>query len=92
MSDATKPDPRSSGGTPADRAITSAQVAGYSYSGTVAIATAHWLVKCLGTGHWVWHQPDDALIEMWVLYLLPTAHLIAKIIHNKLAKAAGESQ
>lgn len=73
--------------------------AAYSYTAGMVIATFHFIGKCyhVDTGvmpHHVffsWTLPDDSLIEMWVFMMLPTLHLIGRIINNHLRKLAGDA-
>lgn len=89
-------DYRSRAGSPSDRVPPPTRVsttAAYGYTTGIIVATVHWLAKSYHPGSgWDWHLPDDSLIEMWVFMLLPTAHLIVKIINNRLKKLAGEDQ
>lgn len=81
---------------PADwkkRAPTVANTAAYGYTTGIVIATVHWMAKGYHPGSgWDWKLPDDALIEMWVFMLLPTVHLIGKIVNNHLKRLAGEPE
>ena len=64
--------------------------AAYGLTAGLGIATAHWLLKCYHPGSgWDYHAPDDALIEMWIVTVLPTVHLIGRIINNHLERLAG---
>ena len=55
----------------------------------IAVGWVHWGYKC-----WLAHAvipPDDALLEVTIFLLMPTVHLIGRIINNHLQKLAGEN-
>lgn len=85
-------------GDPSQRKAKISTTAVYGYSTGIAIATAHYLVKCWhaggqgSPGYWVFFPPDDSLIEMWTFVLLPTVHLLARIVGNHLHKLAGDQE
>lgn len=68
-----------------------ANTAAYGLSAGLGLATVHYLLKSYHPGGgWDFRAPDDALIEMWLVTVLPTIHLIGRIINNHLKKLAGE--
>ena len=86
-----KVDAREHAGSPQDRRPQVKSTAAYGLSAGLALATIHWLSKCLsakGGAHWA--LPDDALLEMWIGASIPTVHLIGRIVNNKLQRLAGE--
>lgn len=94
MTDTQETDSRSRAGTPADRAPAPARIANtaaYGLSAGLGLASVHWVLKSYHPGSgWDWQTPDDALIEMWIVTLLPTVHLLGRIVNNHLKKLAGE--
>lgn len=69
-----------------------ATTSAYSFGTGLVIASAHFGMKCYSGGHFHWVTPDDALIEMWAVSMLPIIHLIHKIIIHHLEKLAGDEQ
>lgn len=72
------------------RAASAANTAAYGLSAGLGVATLHWLLKGFTNGEWEYEPPDDALVEMWLVALLPTFHLIGKVVNFQLSKFAGE--
>lgn len=77
-------------GTSLDRKASVADTAALGYSAGVGVATVHYFIKCYATGTFHFVPPEDALIEMWLFLILPTVHLICKIINKRLQKLAGD--
>lgn len=70
-----------------------ANTAAYGLTAGLGIATAHWLLKGYHPGSpWQYTPPDDALVEMWIVTILPTVHLIGRIINHHLQKLAGDEE
>lgn len=67
-----------------------AATAAYGLGSGVILATAHHLLKCYQGGTFEWFWPDDALIEMWLLSVLPAIHLFGRVFRHQLLKLAGE--
>lgn len=86
---------RERSGTVADRVPPPAKVAttaALGYGTWIALATAHYLFKCYMPGvGFHFFPPDDALLEGWVVALLPTVHQVLKIFHHHLDRLAGEA-
>lgn len=61
--------------------------AGYSLSAGILLATAHYLLKCNMAGHFI--PPDDALITMWGVLLLPIGHLLGRVVMYQLNRLPG---
>lgn len=80
MSEYTGPDQRK----PLPPAVTA--TAAYGLTIGLGIATAHWLMKCYASHDFNFIPPDDALIEMWIVAILPTVHLIGRIITHHLQR------
>lgn len=72
------------------RATTATDTAAKTLAGTIALTTVHWLIKCLAGGHWHYLVPDDALLEMWVMAILPSIHLVWRVGQAKIEKWARE--
>lgn len=69
-----------------------ATTAAYGYSVWLGLSTVHYLIKCYMPGvGFHFFPPEDALLEGWIVTLLPTVHMIAKIVHHHLQRLAGES-
>lgn len=74
----------------APQPMTTTAKAGVAFNAGVGLLTAHWLLKCFVTGHWVYIPPEDAVVETWLLTVIPIFDLLSKIITIRLQKLAGE--
>lgn len=89
MSDQVQPDGRTVG-TKSDRKVQPITTTAMALSGGVAFATADWLLSGHSAAGWYLSPPPSALVDLWISAVLPTLHLVAKIINNWLQKKAGE--
>lgn len=85
-------DTRAHPGTAADRKSSVKTTAALGLSGGLFVIWAHYGIKLFPSGHFHYVAPDDALIEMTVMAVLPTLHMIGRIINNHLEKLAGEDK
>lgn len=88
MSDET----RERTGTVADRKPQILKTTAVGFAGGLGIAWLDWYLDGFGTkGAWQFVMPPRYLIDATAGVLLPTLHLVGRIINNRLSKLAGDA-
>ena len=74
-------------GSPSNRKKTIESTATTGFAGAIVIGTMDWGLKCAAAGETL--LPDNALVGLWVAFLLPVAHALGRAFMYQIHRLPG---